>query len=162
MLDIKVYKATKYSKTGKNDDMSLCDDVLEILLALSNWTKKSRDPVFSGLELHNRVKDISNFAHVVVNEDEQSILSEKEDKVMKRVNKYLDLCISKTKRVAAGLERIREIVKKIVDILDAESESKEIGLQRLCTLSDSISNGVNEKKITKFEKEFAVALKKFV
>jgi hypothetical protein len=162
MTDIKAYKARDMSKAKSTIESSLCDDIIEVLYALSNWTKKPRDPCFSGLELRSRIVDVLSLVRDVQAEAGALVLTDGEGKILARVKKGLDSCIAKTKHAAPGLERIKEHLKVIVSIFDAETESKEKGLQRLRSFADDLAKASSEKKGTKFEQMFIKALGKFV
>jgi len=162
LTDIKAYKARDMAQAKTTTESSLCDDILEILYALSNWTKKPRDPCFSGLELRGRIVDVLSLVHDVQAEAGTPILTKGEEKVIIRVKEGLASCIAKTKRAAPGLERVKEHLKVIVSILDAENESKDVGLQRLRSFADDIAKAASEMKCTKIEQMFIKALGKFV
>jgi hypothetical protein len=162
MSDIKAFKARIPAQGKSAAETRLIDDILELLYALSNWTKKPRDPVFSSLELRGRVMDVLSLVHEVQADAETIILTKSEEKVMTRVKKDIKSCIAKTKQAASGLERVKEHVKVIASILDADNESSEVGLQRLRACLDDITKAASEMKCTKFEQMFIKALGKFV
>jgi hypothetical protein len=160
--DIKAFKAHHQDQAKNAEPTKLCEDILEVIFALSNWTRKPRDPEFSGLALRDRVEDIQTFIRDVLVETSSTILTDAERKVLTRVSKHVDECLASTKNAARGLERVKKHVDSIVSILDADSESKEVGLQRLRTLAGDVAKDVSENKRMKFEKEFANAFSKFV
>ena len=162
MSDIKAFKARDQSNSSVISETSLCDDILELLYTLSNWSKKPRDPCFSGLELRGRAIEALSFIREVQTESTTICMTKLEERALTRLKNGLESCIAKTKYAASGLERIKEYLKTIVSILDAEDEPKDVGLQKLRECSDVITKAITGKKCAKFEQEFAKALCKFV
>lgn len=162
LSDVKAYKARERPKGTKNEETSLIDEVLEAILALSNWTKKPRDPAFSGMELRGRVIDMLGIVREMHVEIGAGIFTKQEEKVLGRVKKGLEKCANTTRRAASGLERIKGHLERIVSILDADEETAEEGLARLRMLKDELVKSCNEMKCTRFEKLFIEELDKYV
>lgn len=159
---IKEFKHRVAEGNQENGGSGLVDDVLELLASLSNWTKKPRDPCFSGLELRDRVVDVSKLVRDIHNEVDSGIFSTGDVKEIKRVKKGVQKCLDKTKYVTAGLKRIKVHLENIVEILDAKKQSSSEGLARLGELAEEIVDSTATGNRTKFEKEFAEALCKYV
>jgi len=159
---LKDYKSREVASTKTGNELGLVDDILDTLVALSNWTRKPRDPCFTGLELRSRVVDMLGVIREVHSEAGNGILSSKEEKTIKRLEEILDACIAKTRHVASGLERVKEYLAVIVSILDADNESKEGGMRRMEAFKVELEQKVGGSKNTKFEKEFAKAFGKYV
>ena len=162
LSDVKAYKARESIKGNKNEETSLVDDLLEAIYALSNWTKKPRDPAFSGLELRGRVVDVSGVVREMSIEIGTEIFTKHEEKVITRVKKGLDKCIATTRRAASGLERVKVYLERIVSILDADEETAEDSLERLRMFKEELVKSFTEMKCTKFEKLFIEELDKYI
>ncbi|HME51377.1 MAG TPA: hypothetical protein VKM55_04115 [Candidatus Lokiarchaeia archaeon] len=160
--DVKAYKAREPIIGSGNEETGLIDDVLEATSALSNWTKKPRDPAFSGLELRGRVEDLLSIIREMHVEIGSAIFTKHEEKVIVRLKKYLEKGITTTRRAAAGLERIKGYLERIKLILDADEESAEVGLERLRMLKEELVKNSIEMKYTKFEKLFIEELDKYI
>jgi len=160
--DIKAFKARYTNQEKRFEETKLSEDILEVVYALSNWTRKPRDPEFSGLVLRERIEDIECFIQEVLIETDSQILTTVERKVLIRLSKHVGECLVSTEDVAAGLKRVKMQVESIVSILDAENESKEEGIKRLAALADDIAKPASGETCEKFEKEFSKALSKFV
>jgi hypothetical protein len=162
LSDIKAYKTRASIKEEHNEETSIIDDFLEVVYALSNWTKKPQDPAFSGLELRGRVVDALGVVREMHAETDTGIFTKQEEKVIGRMKKGLEKCANTTRRAASGLERVKEHLERIVLILDANEETAEVGLAHLRILKDELVKSCTEMKCTKFEKLFTEELDKYV
>jgi len=160
--DVKAYKANEPAKRNKNEETSLTDEVLDTLLALSNWTRKPRDPAFSGLELHGRLIDVLGIVREMFVEIGADIFMKQEEKIISRLKKYIEKCAATTCRAAAGLTRIKGHLERIMLILDADDEPADVGLERLRMLQESLVKSSTEMKLTKFELLFIEELGKYI
>jgi hypothetical protein len=162
LSDVKAYKARTPIKGKRSEETSLVDEVLDTVYALSNWTKKPRDPAFSGLELRGRVVDLMGIVREMHADAGAGIFTKQEEKVIGRVKKGLEKCANTTRRAASGLERVKGHLDRIVSILDANEETADVGLARLRMLKDELVKCCTELKCTKFEKLFIEELEKYV
>jgi len=162
LTDVKAYKARASPNGKNNEETSLVDDILGAVYALSNWTKKPRDPAFSGLELRGRIVDALGVVREMHAETGAGIFTKQEEKVIGRVKKGLEKCANTTRRAASGLERVKGHLARIVSILDANEETAEVGLARLRMLKDELVKGCAEMKCTKFEKLFIEELDRYI
>lgn len=162
MGEIKKFRYRDGATAGITSQPSLVDEILETLHALSNWTRKPRDPCFSGLELRSRIVDVAAIVREACTEVGKDIFTSMEEATLGRVRKGLTSCIGKTAYAAGGLERIRGYLASIVTILDAEGESADQGLARLQALSDELIEAYRERRGTKAERAFVEALAKYV
>nr|MDO8115963.1 hypothetical protein [Candidatus Sigynarchaeota archaeon] len=162
LTDVKAFKARGAKVASSGNGSSIIDETLEVIYSLSNWTKKPRDPAFSGLELHRRVVDIAGIVREMHAEVRSSLFTKDEEKSIIRIKTGLDKCIAKTRRAARGLEHITEYLKEIVSILDNDEESADVGLQRLRAFKDTLVKAVQSNKVIKFEQLFIEALDKYV
>jgi len=158
---IKDYMYRVADGRSKDEDSSLVDDVLELLASLSNWTRKPRDPCFSGLELRDRVVDVSKLVREMYKEIQSGIFSPGEMKEIKRIMKGVQKCLDETRYAAAGLKRVKIHLEEIVGILDAKNQSSSEGLARLGKLAEKVMGCTTTGHHAKFEKEFAGALCKY-
>lgn len=131
MSDIKKFKEGRSVVL----DFAATDDfvvhVLETLYTLSNWSRRPKDPCFTGLELFKCVKDIDALlAKSLANVDED-IFTKEDARVVKRLHEKLETCIAANAAVAAELELIRGHLEIIKDILGDADMSETEGLQKL-------------------------------
>lgn len=162
LTDVKAFKARGATLASLGKEPSLVDEILDVVYSLSNWTKKPRDPAFSGLELHHRVVDIAGVVREMSVEIGTALFTKEEEKCITRVLKGLEECIAKTRYAARGLERIKEQLKEIASILDKNEEHAAVGFQRLRALKDDLVKATQAKKTTKLERLFVEALDKYV
>ena len=159
---LKEYQYRMAEQGEQDGEASLVDDVLEMVSGLSNWTRKTRDPCFSGLELWDRVVDVLDLVHDMRGEVGTGIFTPGEERIISRIKKGLQACVDKTATVAGGLKRVKEYLAAIVSIIDADSESSEEGLRRLGALRDELEAAIAVTRCTQFERDFVEALGKYI
>jgi hypothetical protein len=159
---IKEYRLRISEQSGDDGDPSLVDECLDLLLNLSNWTRKPRDPCFSGLELRDRVKDVFHLVCEMHGEAGSEIFTPDEEKQIKRIKKDVNKCLRKTQYAAAGLKRVKVHLEKIVEILDAPKQTSKEGLARFTVLAEELVEYAATGRRTKFEKGFVGAFCKYV
>ncbi|HME52780.1 MAG TPA: hypothetical protein VKM55_11225 [Candidatus Lokiarchaeia archaeon] len=162
LSDVKAYKARELTNGSKDEETSLVDEVLEATFALSNWSKKPRDPAFSGLELRGRVVDVLGVVREMHVELGTGIFTKHEEKVITRVKIGLEKCVTTTRRATSGLKRIKGHLERIMLILDADEETAEDGLERLRLFKEELVKSSIEMKCTRFEKLFIEELDKYI
>ena len=105
--------------------------VLETLYTLSNWSRKKKDPCFTGLELFKRVKDIDALLVKALANVDKGIFTKEEARVVNRLHEKLETCITTNTPVATELELIKYHLEIIKDILADADISETEGLQKL-------------------------------
>lgn len=160
--DVKAYKARAPRRKKEGAVTPFIDKILETISALSNWTRKPRDPAFSGLELRGRLLDVLGIVQKMHAEVGTGLFTKQEERVIARLKKALEKCSATTSRAGAGLARIKEYLARIKSILDADDEPAEVGLERLRILYEELVKVSVEKKLTKFEKSFIDELGKYI
>ena len=162
LTDVKKYKARAPKSKKDLEVLPFIDKVLDAILALSNWTRKPRDPAFSGLELRGRLVDVLGLVRKIHAEIGTGLFSKAEEKIIIRLKKGLEKCSATTSRAAAGLARIKEYLERIKVILDADSEPAGVGLERLRVLHEALVKASVEMKMTRFEHSFMNELGKYI
>lgn len=160
--EIKQYKAHLDDNSPQNFEHAFLVDVLNILLALSNWTRKPKDPCFTGLELWNRLNDVAKAIIEAKSLIGSGFFSEREEKMIDRIHDKLSDCIVAQQVLVQDLMRVKNHLKDLQDILADDSTSADIGLNRLRLFRDRMTKRKNANDIMKIESNFCEALVKFV
>ncbi len=136
--------------------------VIESLLALSDWTRRPKDPAFTGLEMYGRVEGILGVLHVAIAKLDAGITVIAEEKAVRRIAMHLEAIVSDGKGMATELSRIKVNLADLKDILGDLEISANAGLKRLRSLRDRSRKARLRPRCGQTEREFAEALMKFV
>jgi hypothetical protein len=162
MYDIKQFKEHRDDKTPFNCDNEFLVAVLDALLALSNWSRKPKDPCFTGLELWKRLSDVALTIKEARSLVGSGFFSQYEENVVERINDTLIECIEAQRRLVADLSRVRDHLKDLQEILEDVSTSADVGLNRLRLFRDRMTKRKKAEDMMKIESDFCEALVKFV
>jgi transcriptional regulator with XRE-family HTH domain len=160
--DIAKYKDGQAAGTPHVPDGSLAAEVLDALRALANWSRRPKDPCLAGLELYERVSDLSGVLRAAVERLEAGAVAIPEEKVIRRLCARVDTIVNEQAGVAAELGRVRGYLADMVPILDDLETSPEEGLRQLRRLRDRIRKARLSPQCGGAEREFAEELMKFV
>lgn len=162
LLDLKKYKAGRVAGTPYVPDGSLAAEVLGALSALANWVRRPKDPCLAGLEMYERVYDLSRVLQAAVESLEAGVVAMPEEKVIRRLCAKVDTIMNEQAGVAAELGRVRGHLADLVPILDNLETSPEEGLKQLRNLRDRIRNARLTPQCGDAERKFAEEFMKFV
>jgi len=160
--DIKKFKESKDSKTQYTSDNKFIVKVLETLLALSNWSRKPKDPFFTGLELWKRVNDVASVVNAACSSIGQDTFNQNEEKIIKRVNDNLTSIIDEYRELAGDLMQVRNWLKELQETLSDDASTPSEALESLQLIRDKAKKRSKVKAIGKKEQDFCEALVKFV
>ncbi len=136
--------------------------VLELLLELSNWSRRPHDPVFTGTELFKRFHDVLRLLEAAVAKLDAGTVTLPLPKVIRRLHARLGVIIAENAPKAGELSVIHGEIGDIASILGDLECSKETGLRRLRALRDRLRKHRFSPKCGETERAFIEALMKFV
>lgn len=160
--DVRKFKDVKDSKSTYLTTNPLLVSMMKALLALSNWSRKPRDPCFTGLELWKRVNDMASLVKDTSKLVGKGTFSLVEEKLIQRVNDVLESIIDENKELATDLLNVRDVLSTLQAILSNDEVGAEQGLEILVKFSKDASKRKRLKGTGQLEKEFIDALNKFV
>jgi hypothetical protein len=162
MYDIKKFKESRDANAQFTSDNGFIVAVLDALLALSNWSRKPKDPCFTGLELWKRLNDIASAVRGAISLVGSRTFSQIEEKMLERINNKLGECVGAQKALVEDLEHVRNHLRELQGILADESTNADVGLTRLRLFRDRMTKRKRADDIKKIERDFCEALIKFV
>jgi len=162
MHDIKNFKEHRDAKTPFPSDNEFIVAVLDALLALSNWSRKPKDPCFTSLELWKRLNDVASTVKEALSFIGTCFFSQNEEKMIERINDKLCECIEAQKEIVTDLERVKSHLITLQEVLADDNTTAAEGLAALQKVGDIASQRKRVKNIGKLEKDFCEALVKFV
>lgn len=140
----------------------LPSQVLASLLELSNWTRRPKDPAFTGLEMHARVNGVLGLLREIVAQLDARAITLPEEKEMRRLLTGLESLIAATTVDVAALARIRDHLGELAEIVGDLDTTAKTGLKRLRSLRDRLRTIRLTPVCGPTEREFIEALMKFV
>ena len=162
LLDVKKYNDGRTAGTPYVPDGSLAAEVLAALGALANWVRRPKDPCLAGLELYERVCDLSGVLQAAVESLDAGEVGIPEEKVIRRLLARVGTVVNEQAEIAAELRRVRGHLADLVPILDDLETSPEEGLQQLRHLRDRIRKSRLSPQCGDSERVFAEEFMKFV
>lgn len=160
--DIKKFKEAKDQKVPFSTENPFIVPILETLLALSNWSRKPKDPCFTGLELWKRLNDIASLVQDGIAFIGRGMFLDVEEKILLRVNDVLEKTIDEYDQLASDLSNVRSLLEEIKAILDNDDVEAGQGLEILNDFSKTLSKRKDGSKLGPLENDFVIALYKFV
>ncbi len=160
LFDLRRFEEQRAS--GKGTAGGFLGKIIEALLALSDWSRRPKDPVFTGLEMYGRVKGILSVLQAAVAKLDSGAILLAEGKAVRRLSMHLEEIIGAGKAMAADLARIKVSIADLKDILGDLEASANTGLKRLRTLRNRLRKARLRPQCGQTEREFAEALMKFV
>jgi hypothetical protein len=160
--DLKKYNAGRAAGAPYVPGGSLADEVLDTLRALANWTRRPRDPCFTGLVLFERVKDVLGILRAAVEALDAGAVKMGEEKVIRCLATGVEAIASARGEAAAELGRVRGTLADLAAILSDLESSPEEGLRKLRKLRDRIRKARFAPGRGDAERAFAGELMKFV
>jgi len=162
MYDIKQFKEHHDAKTPYTSDNAFIVAILEALFALSNWSRKPKDPCFTSLELWKRLNDVASTVLDAISLMGSETFSPIEEKILERINDKLGECIESLKVLVEDLKHVKGHLSDLQDILSDDDTTAEEGLAQLRLFRDKMTQRKKAKNIEKVEHDFCEALIKFV
>lgn len=132
------------------------------MLALSNRSRKPKDPCFTGLELWKRLNDVALTVIEARSLVGSGFFSQREETKVERINDKHCECIEAQEELVADLMRIKDHLKDLQEILSDDSTTADVGLNRLRLFRDRMTKRKKSADLMKIESDFCDALVKFV
>jgi len=160
--DIKQYKDSKDSKTRYTSDNPFITQVLDTLLALANWSRKPKDPFFTGLELWKRVSDVASMISDACLSIGSGIFNIVEEKILQRLDDVLTKIMDEHAELVEDLQRVREWLYELQLIMSDDGTTASEAVNALELIRDKAKKRLHDKLVGKKERDFCEALAKFV
>jgi len=160
LFDLRRFEEQRAS--GKSAAGGFLGRIIEALLALSDWSRRPKDPVFTGLEMYGRVKGTFGVLRAAVIKLDAGAIAIPEDKAIRRLSKRLEEIVDGGREKAAELARIKVSIADLKDILGDLDVSANTGLKRLRSLRDRLRKARLRPQCGQTERDFAEALMQFV
>jgi hypothetical protein len=162
LTDVKKYKESSKAKGNKDTPSGFIDGIIEALSALSSWSRRPKDPVFTGLEMHDRVLDLVSVLDIAIKEMGKGIFSVDDEKRLLRIHEHVMTCIAENKSKIEGLQKIKEHLSCIKAILDDESLSKEQSIAAIEKHRQLLEKRLAAKDCGEIESTFIKAFAKYI
>ncbi len=114
LFDLRRFEEQRAS--GKGTAGGFLGRIIDALLALSNWSRRPKDPVFTGLEMYGRVKGTFGVLEAAIVKLDAGAIAIPEDKAIRRLSKHLEEIVDSSKEMAAELARIKVGIAGLKDI----------------------------------------------
>src|SRR5271157_324843 len=164
LADMAKYKAARGTAEPYVPKGSLAGEILESLSGLANWSRKPKDPCFTGLALFERtgeILEVLQAAEAKMNTGEV-VIPGTEGKVIRRLCKHVSAIAAGQQDDAAELQRVRAHLAELASMLQDQETSPEAGLERLRALRDKLRKARHDPCHGKAERAFIEAFAKFV
>ncbi len=162
MYDLKKFKEARDAKAPFITSNAYIVAILDALLALSNWSRKPKDPCFTGLELWKRMNDVASTILDAISLVGKLIFSKEEEKTLARINEKLGECIASKQELVADLERLKGHLSILEEILSDDTTNADDGLKKMKIFKEKMRKRTDAKNIKKLEADFCEAVVKFV
>ncbi len=163
MHEVKQYKARSGTVAASEcTPPGIVNQVISALYELSNWNRRPKDPAFTALEMYHRLNGVLGLLREIVAQLEAGAISLPEEKVVQHVLANLESLTASIAGNIAELSRIRDHLDKLAQILGDIDTTPKTGLKRLRALRDRLRRIRLTPKCGVTEREFIVALMKFV
>ena len=161
---IQEYRKSLEKDTPISEEIPFIDHVLHDLYTLSNWTPRKKDPCFSSLPYFQRIQEIATLlTECVVELDIQHLLiPPKIDKRLRTLSQKLATITESVRNELTELDRIKHVLQQIADILENNTESAEMGFERLTKLVATLNMHQKVSPGGAVEQEFVRKLTNFV
>ncbi|MHA1341166.1 MAG: hypothetical protein ACTSRZ_14230 [Promethearchaeota archaeon] len=135
--------------------------VLDTLVVLSDWRKRRGDPVFVGLLLYERLRDVSDLLGAAIDwlDTGVLVLASAEEKVLRRVAVAVDNLLKFGEDVSEDLCQVRSHLERLVKILDGTAKQ---GLGGLRNFRDRLRRRLRAGNCGVTEANFIKMLAKFI
>ena len=138
--DIKQYNLRCMTQTIARSQYEVLQPLFEPIVELSNWSRKPRDPCFSGLELCHRLKDITEQFQLLKTKVDDGLIQipKHSRKVLNRFIIVLEGILATFSELIKDLEEIQTYLTELVDILSQTEYSASGGLKKMLQFSDNL------------------------
>ena len=138
--DIRQYKLRVSDNTLLRSQYDALEPLFAPLEELSHWSRKPRDPCFTGLELWLRLEDITQkFIKIEKKVNNTSIhLPKHSVKVVKRLTPLLMSLLNNYRALVEELSEIHSYLGEMVNILSSTESNATIGLKQMLHLIDRL------------------------
>lgn len=162
--DIRQFKFCRTEQSLARSQYEVLQPLFEPLEELSYWSRKPRDPCFTGLELWHRLADITHKFQYLKNRAEiGSIhLPKHSVKVLKRISPILEEILNQNRTVARELEQIHLYLGELVEILSQTESNASRGLKKMLHFIDRLSYTDDSAPRGTVETEFIQSLMKYI
>ncbi len=160
LFDLRRFEEQRAS--GKGTIGGFLGRIIEALLALSDWSRRPKDPVFTGLELYGRIKGTFDVLEATIVKLDAGAIAIPEGKAIRRLSMHLGEILDGGREIAAELARIKVGIADLKDILGDLEVSANTGLKRLRSLRDRLRKARLRSLCGQTERDFAEALMQFV
>lgn len=160
--DIKKFKESRDMKARYTSENKFLVKIVETLLVLSNWSRKPKDPFFTGLELWKRVNDVASIVTEACSSIGAMIFTKTEENMLQRLDDVLTRIKDEHHELATDLMQVKAWLNELQEILSDETSTADEGLKALQILSNKAQKREKVKGIGKKEKDFCEAFVKFV
>ena len=157
-------KTTLYDNQGKIWEPAYLEtkDLLEVLINLSKWKPRPKDPYFVGLELFSRVVDIHSVLDTLANELKQHEGHFKDEYVIIDLHEKISEYIKSNTDIAAELQTIKGYLADIKGILDNDTVSAEQCLDTFEQYAKALEECLSSTNCGEIERQFIIALQKYL
>ncbi|HME52239.1 MAG TPA: hypothetical protein VKM55_08470, partial [Candidatus Lokiarchaeia archaeon] len=160
--DIKRYKAETKQTTNDDTPKGFIDKILDALLALSTWSRKPRDPCFTGLEMHDRVMDIVAVMDDAIKQMGAGLFTMDDEERLVRIRDHIMTCINEYHSTIAELHQIKIHLEGLKAILDDETTTKEDAVVAIKHYKEVLENHLVMTECGELERGFIEAFGKYV
>lgn len=138
--DIKQFNIHCISHTLTRSQYEVLQPLFEPIVELSNWSRKPKDPCFTGLELYHRLSDITEQFQFLKSRVDNGIiqLPKHSRKVVNRFIIVLEEILATFRELIDDLNEIQMHLTEMVDILAQTEYNASGGLKKMLQFSDNL------------------------
>ncbi len=162
LTDVQKFKEAAKVRMNHVTHGGFIDEIIAALSALSSWSRRPKDPVFTGLEMHDRVLDIVSVLDAAIKEIGRGIFPVVDERRLLRIREHVVTCIDENKTRIEGLHRIKEHLSGIKAILDDESASKEKSIAAIEKYNQLLNKRLETSDCGEIERTFIKAFARYV
>lgn len=162
--DIQQFNLRCQTQTIPRSQYEILQPLFEPLVELSNWSRKPRDPCFTGLELCNRLEDITEKFQQLKNKVDDGLIqiSKHSRKVLTRICITLEEILESYSELIKDLEQIHIYLAEMVEILAQTEYNASGGLKKILHFSDKLRFSEIENPRDGVASLFVKALVKYI
>lgn len=162
LTDVKKYKAEAKQNVYQDTPKGFIDKILDALHALSSWSRKPRDPCFTGLEMHDRVLDILSVMDDAIKQMGAGIFTVDDEERLVRIRDRVMTCIDEYQATVGELRQIKVHLEGLKAILDDETTSKEEAVATIKHYKAVLDDHLATVECGELEQRFIKAFGKYV
>lgn len=138
--DIKQFNQRCITQTIPRSQYEVLQPLFEPIVELSNWSRKPRDPCFTGLELCHRLTDITEQFQLLKTKVDDGVIQvpKHSRKVVNRFLIALEGILATYAELIKDLEEIQMHLTDLVDILAQTEYNASGGLKKMLQFSDNL------------------------